>query len=104
MQAKAYARAHGRPYVLLDNDRYAVLKPEDTEDQDESMLISPASTSILLMCALLLANVLVLMVAMMFFQIDAIFVSLQRGDNLRVLYIVSAWSCTHNAQHHYFHL
>lgn len=87
VQAKAYARAHGRPYVMDDSDRYAVVDPENTEDQDESMLISPASTSILMMCALLLANLLVLMVAMMFF--DSVFLSLQSGDKLRALYMAS---------------
>ena len=87
MQAKAYARARGRPYILHDNDRYAVVNSNDNEDLDESMLISPASTSILLMCILLLANLLILMVAMMFF--DVVFLSLQSGDKLRALYIAS---------------
>ena len=72
---------------MHDSDRYAVVDPEDIEDQDESVLIGPASTSILMMCALLLANLLVLMVAMTFY--DAIFLSLQSGNKLRALYIAS---------------
>ena len=87
MQAKAYARAHGRPYEWLDKDRFAVISPTDGSDQDASMLISPATTSVLLMCAFLLANLLLMMVTIMNF--DDIHLWLRRGSKSRALYKAS---------------
>ena len=51
------------------------------------MLISHSSTAMLLLCAFLLANLLVLMVAMVFF--DRIFLWLQSSDKLRAVYTAS---------------
>lgn len=87
MQAKAYARAHGRPYEWLDKDRFAVISPTDSLDQDASMLISPATTSVLLMCAFLLANLLLMMVTIMNF--DDIHLWLRHGSKTRALYKAS---------------
>lgn len=85
MQAKAYARAHGRPIVWHDRDRYTV----DAEiDKDTAMLFtSMLSTSMLLMCAFILVNLLVMIVALLFF--DDTFLWLQSGDKLRALYVAS---------------
>lgn len=84
LQAKAYARAHGYPTEWRDGDRFAV----DTYiDEDTVKLIGPVSTSMLLMCAFILANLLVMIVALLFF--DNAFLWLQSGNKLRALYIAS---------------
>ena len=84
MQAKSYARAHGRPTEWQDKDRYTV----DAELEDSTtILISPVSTSILLMCAFILANLLVMIIALLCF--DDIFLWLQGGEKSRALYIAS---------------
>ena len=51
------------------------------------MLIGPVSTSILLMCAFILANLLVMIVALLSF--DDIFLWLQGGEKSRALYVAS---------------
>ena len=51
------------------------------------MLIGPESTSILLMCAFILANLLIMIVALLCF--DDVFLWLQNGDKLRSLYVAS---------------
>ena len=51
------------------------------------MLISPVSTSKLLMCAFILVNLLIMIVALLFF--DDTFLWLQSGDKLRALYVAS---------------
>ena len=51
------------------------------------MLIGPESTSILLMCAFILANLLIMIVALLCF--DDVFLWLQSGDKLRSLYVAS---------------
>ena len=84
LQAKSYARAHGRPTEWQDKDRYTV----DAElDDSTTMLIGPVSTSILLMCAFILANLLVMIVALLSF--DDIFLWLQGGEKSRALYVAS---------------
>ena len=84
MQAKAYARAHGRPTIWHDRDRYTV----DAEiDEGTTILIGPLSTSILLMCAFILANLLLMIVALLFF--DSTYLWLQGGEKSRALYVAS---------------
>ena len=51
------------------------------------MLIGPGATSMLLMCAFLLANLLILIVAVLFF--DETFLWLQKGRNTKALYMAS---------------
>ena len=51
------------------------------------MLIGPVSTSILLMCAFILTNLLVMIVALLCF--DDIFLWLQGGEKSRALYVAS---------------
>lgn len=89
VQAKAYARAHGRPHEWHDRDRYAVVPPEESVEMenDDTMLISRSSTSLLLMCAFLFANLLVLMVVLMFF--GDTFLWLQSSNESRTIYVAS---------------
>ena len=56
-------------------------------DEGTAMLIGPVSTSILLMCAFILVNLLVMIKALLFF--DDTFLWLQSGDKLRAFYIAS---------------
>ena len=84
VHAKAYSRAHGRPIEWKDRDRFAV---DADIDEGTAMLIGPVSTSILLMCAFILVNLLVMIKALLFF--DDTFLWLQSGDKLRAFYIAS---------------